>query len=534
MRRWELARAAGKDRKARKGYTVATGPDPREHFEFKYRAVELGDLIASHTINLEPNQQFPTDLQPRRRERQASRNQIVQIAKNLDPAALLTDSGTLDRGPIIIGKDKVVESGNGRTIALQIAAREFPERFAAYQTALHMVAAQFGISRRTLNRMQQPVLVRERITPVNRARFVSLANQAVVLTMSPVENALQDASKLSMAAISTLTVAEGQGIDQALKTAANRSLVQRFLAVVPDNERATISDAHGQLNQLGLLRLKTAIFAKVFSGEAGRRLAETFFETSDSQIKTIENAIFDGLPVIAKAEALASTGQRAADLSLASDLAAVVALYSAVRQRNMSVSNFLSQGQIFNAGLPETQRRLLEFFEEFARSRKRLREFLVGYAQSVIASPSPRQLSMLAGEQITKQDLLRRHMTSEIEAGPLFAGLAANPRGRLLMPSSTSAARLLSSLWRRVKLPQAQSALARAAASRGRLTAAFPDRKSLENAHDRLIAKLIDLRLRGKDIDPETIDKALTLLEAAVSASVRLLANPAGGRRGRK
>lgn len=53
--------------------TTASGPDPAQSFEFRWRVVELGDLVASHNARGQANPLFPTELQPRDR-RQARTN----------------------------------------------------------------------------------------------------------------------------------------------------------------------------------------------------------------------------------------------------------------------------------------------------------------------------------------------------------------------------------------------------------------------------------------------------------------------------
>ena len=55
--------------------TEAFGSDPSEidkTYQFRYRAVELADLIASHDNNLMPDERYPSELQPRIRDRAAS------------------------------------------------------------------------------------------------------------------------------------------------------------------------------------------------------------------------------------------------------------------------------------------------------------------------------------------------------------------------------------------------------------------------------------------------------------------------------
>ncbi len=180
--------------------------DPNKLYKFKYELVPLGSLKTSHDDNFNIRQDYPQELQPRQRDRAASKLQIGQIANTLSPEALLTDVQQLDRGPAIVGPDKAVESGNGRVMALRLARAQVPERWQDYQDTLRGQLDTFGFTLDEYNKIADPVLVRERLTPVNRPAFAAEANQSAVLTMSPLEQALQDSQRVSPAALQALVI----------------------------------------------------------------------------------------------------------------------------------------------------------------------------------------------------------------------------------------------------------------------------------------------------------------------------------------
>ena len=93
--------------------------DPLRKYEFRYRLVSLEDVIASHTQALDVDPRYPGYLQPRMRSRADSASQIQHIAQRLDPEELISRTTSLDSGPIITGSDGMVESGNGRYLAVQ-------------------------------------------------------------------------------------------------------------------------------------------------------------------------------------------------------------------------------------------------------------------------------------------------------------------------------------------------------------------------------------------------------------------------------
>ena len=397
--------------KATGSTVVAYGPDPTKEYKLRFAVVPLGDLITSHTTAMARNPKFPSSLQPRLRDRAASRLQVEKIARNLKPTALLTDVQALDRGPMIVGPDLIVESGNGRAIALMLASLEFKKRYRDYKTELVRrieARTEYRIDPNDIKSIKQPVLVRERLSKVDRAKFAAEANQAAILTMSPLEQARQDAERLTDNAMAILTVGENQSIDQALRAASNAPLVSAFTRVLPDNERAAIADAHGQLNLLGLQRLKAAVFFKVYGGDAGLRLTQAFFESIDPSIKNIENALFDSLPAMAQAEGLIRTGKRSVDLSIGDDVAATVDVLARLRGSGISVGDYIAQSALFDRDLTVEQEGILVFLDEFSRSRKAVREFLKGYAEAVQSAPHPDQGAMFAQAQSTKGEILGR------------------------------------------------------------------------------------------------------------------------------
>jgi hypothetical protein len=389
--------------------TEAFGSDPSQTdnvYKFRYKVVSLNDLISSHDDNLQPNANYPQELQPRLRDRAASRNQIENIARNLNPRALLQDSGFIDTGPMIIGRDDVVESGNGRVMALRKAYQDFPEQYARYKAMLMVTAPAMGINKAELETIKNPVLVRERLSDVNRVKFAAEANVGAVMGMSPYEQALQDSSRLSPQIIGSLAVGEEQTIDQALRMRANDDIVKYFVNNIPSTERATIADEKGNINQQGLERLKLALFAKTYTGDAGKRLVRIFGESADPYVKSIENAMFASLPDMAKAEGLIDSKQRESDLSIAPDMAEVVDTFASLKASGLTVPDYLAQQAMFQDRLSPFQKRLLEHLDDIARKPVKIREMLRDTAQRIIDMPPKGQVGMMGLEPISKEGLV--------------------------------------------------------------------------------------------------------------------------------
>ena len=392
---------------------TAYGPDPNVVYQFRYRVMPLDDVIPSQTDSLAVNPVYDADLQPRIRNRAASRVQIDNLAMNLQPDGLLGDFRTLDRGVMIVGPDSMVESGNGRVMALRKVRQELPENWQAYQARLREVAEEYGISAEQLDGIQDPILVRERLTPFatldERKEFVRIANEQATLAMSPVEQAISDAGLIQDRLLATLQIGDSQSVDQALLSGANKPIVQAFMESVSSNERAALVEAGGTLSRTGLARLKAALFAKTYPGAAGQRLAATFLESLDPGIKNIEAGMFASLPKMAQAESLVRSGERAAELAIGADLAQTIDVLARLKAQGIKVGDYLAQLDMFEAELNPFQKELLAQLDAINRSPKKVREFLTAYADAIESAPNPGQMGLLDDiEAPTREDILGR------------------------------------------------------------------------------------------------------------------------------
>lgn len=379
---------------------IAVGADPSKRYEFRYRVADLGDLVPSNLPNGAPNPKFPSELQPRDRSRVGSQLQIDQIAKNLEPDALLTDVGRLDSGPMIVGSDNVVESGNGRTLALQKAAKEYPEQYQAYVDSLRQNLGQYGLDESALAGKNNPVLVRERVSQVDRPAFAQEANNAGLLRMSSFEQAAQDAGNLRDEVVTGLDVGENDTIATALRRAENRDVVRGWVATLPENERAGVIDAQGNLSAQGYERLTNALLVKTYGQGAGEKLAQTFIESADPSLRNVQTALMASLPDVARSEALVRSGQRAGDLSIADDVAAATEMLARLRRDGIPVSEFLSQTSFVDRELTPFQEDILRFLDQNQRRPNAIRETLREYANRVENAADPNQAGMFGEAEV--------------------------------------------------------------------------------------------------------------------------------------
>ncbi len=406
----DVSRKASQAKKQISSRTFANGTTNITRYEFEYRIVDALKLSVSHDPEtFVPSPDYPQELQPRLRERAATRLQVERMAANLDPMSLLTEYHAIDRGAPIVGPDMVVESGNGRTMALILAYKRHPDVWTKYLEGLIEKAPDFGLEVGTgESGNKAPVLVRVRITEVDRKQFVQEANSSTTIESSAVEKARTDAGKISVEMLISLEVLENENIEDALRAARNSGFVKSFLSRLPENEQARLVDAKGQLNQDGIRRLTMAIFVATFKGDVGLRLAERFFESTDVAVRTVFGGITRSLGILARAESLAAAGERMPDYAIGEDLAKAVAVFAAIKKTpGLTVDTYLHQSQMFERELDAFQEYILTVLDINSRSARKIADILREYARLVIESPSPAQGGLLPEVRPLKIDLFK-------------------------------------------------------------------------------------------------------------------------------
>jgi hypothetical protein len=251
--------------KTAKGTKIVTG----------FMVVEASKLIVSHDENGNVNPDYPQEMQPRDRARDTSQAQIMRIAKNLDPD-MLGRTRVAYQGAPIIGKDGVVESGNGRAMAITLAYKL--GKADEYRAWLMDIADMYGLNPDKIEHMKRPVLVRVRQSEVDRAQFAIEANQSDMLAMTATEKAKSDAARLTDAIISKLSI-EGD-----LTSASNRDFIMAFLQALGDDETAGLLTTGGQPTKQLYDRAQASVFSKAYNDD---RLLELMADTEKPEIANI-------------------------------------------------------------------------------------------------------------------------------------------------------------------------------------------------------------------------------------------------------
>ncbi len=347
-------------------------------YDFAYEVKDLGELIASNDRLYGVNVDYPAELQPRDRTREASRQQIEQMADDLKPE-LLGNSYKLSDGAPIIGLDNVVESGNGRTLAIGKAYEN--GRADAYREYIQNWANDRGMD---ISDLKQPVLVRTRLSDVDRVEFARLANQSDVAQMSASERARTDADRLPDASMIKTNNDGSLNIDSSM------DFIRGFVDQLPQSERGAVITSDGRLSQDGKRRIESAIAHRAYNDpNLIARLSENLDDTS----KNVLNALLRNAPNIAQLNDLVKQGGRHSN-TLAQDLAQAAQKLSDLKANDLPVRDYLNQNQLLDDGLSDGAKRFLDVFDQNSKSAKAISQSIADEIQTIENMGDPRQGSL--------------------------------------------------------------------------------------------------------------------------------------------
>ena len=339
--------------------------------DVRYELAELGDLVGSHDRDFRVNPDYPAELQPRDRGGKAARDQVYDMAAKLEPERL-GPSPEANSGAPIVGPDNVIESGNGRTMAIRAAYDMDGERAAAYRAWLERNGYE-------TTGMKQPVLVARRTSPMSeaeRADFAHAANGSASLRMNAVEQALSDARHISGDLVDLLQ----RGM---VDSAANRDFIRSLVAKMPAGERGGMVTATGQLSQSGVKRVQAALVARAY-GDPG--VVARAFDHAEPNIKTIAAALVEAAPEWIKMREAVARGEVAAGHDITDAVMTAVKTIMRARDEGEPVSRALAQGDFFASDTSGLAARL--FFKDGSLTRflskKDMGDNLQTFAQAIL------------------------------------------------------------------------------------------------------------------------------------------------------
>lgn len=358
---------------------------------FHYALVDPSTLIVSNDAqNGAVNPAYPAELQPHDRTRAESVQTTQERARNLNPERL-GESISAQEGAPVIGADGVVESGNGRVMAIQQAMQNNPERAKAYTDFLRKNAAKYGIDPSAIT--DKSILVRVRDTDVDRVAFTRQANESQTSTFSDTETARQDAEKLTGEILATYN-ANSENIN----SRTNGEFVTRFLdKVIPASEKGKYMQANGTVSQQFVTRMRNALFELAYKSS---QLTTALAESTDENVKNILNALTAVAPLVATTTQQIAEGKLNA-LDPAQAIAQAAEAYRRVKASGQSVAEYTNQLTIPGFETESDGAKfLMQYFEENGRSVKKLKEGIKGIYDLLRSYGNPNQQSFLEGGNV--------------------------------------------------------------------------------------------------------------------------------------
>jgi hypothetical protein len=386
-----------------------SGMAPHRVTDADGRAVEVAPVVVeAASLKTSRDKGYDKALQPRDRDRAASDAQIREIENKLDPERL-GYSSEADRGAPIVGSDGMVESGNGRVIALRNLYDKKRPQAKAYRDWLRSQ----GVN---ADAYQQPVLVRQRLTPLSqkeREDFTMGANRPATLAMSAPEIAVSDARHMNARMLGLIKNPDDLG------SPANSGFFRSFLSLLPKSEHGTLADSKGHLSSVGLTRARNAILAKAYGdSDVLARIAES----TNDDVKSISNALTAAAPAWAAMRADVEAGHVRADMDITPALVRAVEQTAEIRSRGEKLDTFLAQQDAFDRLPAEVEGFMRMFYDPQGRraaSARRITDTLrfVANEASKVSAEKSLGLDLIPVEPQDIQRLAREREWQDVEQG---------------------------------------------------------------------------------------------------------------------
>lgn len=296
----------------------------------RYEVVEADDLVTSHLDDMGLNPAFPQELQPRDRTRALSQDQISGIAANLQPERLGFSTDAANGAPIV-GPDGLVESGNGRVMALRRAFQQDGPQANSYRNYLR--SQNFDV-----DGFRNPVLVARRITDLeDRVGFVTAANRSTAMRLGAAEQAMSDARLLDADLLDRITGPDISAVD-------NQAFARGFMSKLPRAEQGNLIDKDGFLSQEGQRRITAAMMGRAYGEPVllGRALEDT-----DNNIKGIAGALAESSSSWARMRDAVARGEIPAGMDITDDLMNAVQMVMKARDEGRAMKDLVNQAEMF-------------------------------------------------------------------------------------------------------------------------------------------------------------------------------------------
>jgi hypothetical protein len=304
----------------------------------RYEVVELDELVTSDMPGFDPA------LQPRDRTQQESAKQVQEIVDIFDPYQLLANPHT-DRGAPILGyANNMVESGNGRVMALR---KITPEQMAEYRKALGEFLG-YEVEGKV------PILVRRRDEAMSKAELVEYTRKSNRPTGAEFDSRRNAEMVGEKVPLSVLNMYQGGG----LKKPANAAFVREWLSYADKNQLSGYSTG-GVLSERGAHEIHLWLLSKAYKDVLGGEKLLDDIALSYKQTNTDVGYLLNMMRDVAGDVALLRhtvAGSKFQELDIAADLVYAVNVVNRARtEPNMSIQKILKTEDFLGTRTPEIE-----------------------------------------------------------------------------------------------------------------------------------------------------------------------------------
>ena len=382
--------------------------DDGKEFEITYKIVPGDTLISSSNYDFVKNDKYPSELQPRNRDRAAMKAQVDDIARNLNPSDL-AEARSVNQGAPVINQDNVVENGNGRTMAITRAYKMYEEAGEKYRQSLIENAEKYGYTKEEVEAMENPILVRQRSKDSDSMQDSIIHSTVGGMRMSAAQQAQADAKRLSDRTLSMFKYDEDSNGDLTKKSYQD-FVITAINDIADKTERDALLQEDGTPSVEGIRRVRAALAAMAYGGS---NLIERAFESTDTDSKNAVNAFIAVAPQVAVIKNRLDEGTVDKEYDLPKILTEALSTYLPIKREGKSVSFALDETGLFgdeNTPISNPQVKLLvQFLDTNARSQKAIVQAITDMADSVIANNT--NMDSMFGdtvEAVTMEDIIRR------------------------------------------------------------------------------------------------------------------------------
>jgi DNA (cytosine-5)-methyltransferase 1 len=224
----------------------------------RYKLMEAGEAIPSHkSDSFAPHPDYPEGLQERAYHRDKSEQmKVMRNAQRMKPGFLVNTNPDALNGPPIMMENGVVLGGNSRTMSMQRAYAEHPDKAKEYREYLETNMHQAGFSAADLEGMEHPILVRVVDTEGHDVNLlVRQMNESFIQQMDP--RTMQVAMGRRLTTENLTELAGTMDPDETLRAYLDTSRAKGFIAtlgkagVIDDRNRSQYLKKNGKLNEDG-------------------------------------------------------------------------------------------------------------------------------------------------------------------------------------------------------------------------------------------------------------------------------------------